>query len=199
MGLEELLQTLRKNEQQQIEEIWEAAQKEAAYLRTQVADAMAEITQKHDEQLAAACQQSMRAIFSEAATRTREKDLLAGRALEQKLRQTAFRQLPLLRRQGYDAVFSELVSELPQIDWERIVVNPDDTERAACFFRPDIIIPDPAVSGGLVAMAANGRITVDNTFEKRLERKWPDMLPTLLTELEQSYGTPGTAENVSPL
>lgn len=199
MGLEELLRTLRKKERQQIEEIWEAAQQEAESLRHQVADAIAGITQKHDEELAAACRHSMRSIISKASARTREINLFACRALEQKLRRTAARQLPLLRRQGYDAVFTELVNELPQKDWERIVVNPADTQRAALFFREEIIFPDPAVSGGLLAVAANGRITVENTLEKRLELKWLKIFPALLEKLEKGYGIPGTVENVPPL
>ena len=195
MGLDELINTLKKNEQQQIDDIWQAAKNEAESIRTQVAEAIAAITKNHADQLASACQKSMRAIFSETEVKTREKKLFAYQALDQALRNAALKQLTALRKQNYEKIFATLVRELPERQWEKIIVNPADVELAAKFFNVNSIQQDPAVSGGLVALTANDRIIVDNTFEKRLERKWLHILPQLIAEIEKRYETSGIAEN----
>jgi vacuolar-type H+-ATPase subunit E/Vma4 len=195
LGLDELINTLKKNEQKQIGDIWQTAESEAGTIRTQVAEAIADITKIHAEQLESACQKSMRAIFSETEIKTREKKLFAYQALDQALRNAAVKQLAALREQNYEKVFANLVSELPERQWGKIVVNPADLELSAKFFNENSIKADPAVSGGLVALTADGKIIVDNTFEKRLERKWLHILPQLIAELEKRYETSGIAEN----
>ena len=42
---------------------------------------------------------------------------------------------------------------------------------------------DPAITGGLKVMGGDGRLTVSNTLETRLERAWPDLLPAMVEEL----------------
>ena len=188
MGLDELLGSLKKNRQKQIDAIWQEANSEAESLWKQVDEAIADITKNHAEQLASACQRSMRSIFSETEIKTRKKKLFAYQAMEQALRNVAYRQLPALRGKDYDAIFAQLVSELPERDWEKVIVNPADLDLAKAFFSADIIVSDPAVSGGLVAITEEGKITVDNSFEKRLERKWHQILPAIITKIEKKYG-----------
>jgi vacuolar-type H+-ATPase subunit E/Vma4 len=197
LALPELLNTLRKNEQKQIEDIWQAAKNEAETIRRQIDDAIADITKKNADRLAAASRSSMRLILSAAATKTREKKLSAYQAIDRALQKAAAKQLPLLREKSYDAVFARLVAELPEREWEKIVVNPADLALAANFFAADIIRSDPAISGGLIAAAAADKIIVDNTFEKRLERKWFQLLPALIAEIDKRYGKSGTAENIA--
>jgi V/A-type H+-transporting ATPase subunit E len=194
VGLEELLDSLEKNKQKQIDTIWQEAKNEAENLRKQVDEAIADITRNHAEQLRYACQKSMRAIFSETEITTRKKRLFAYQALEQILRNAAIKQLPALRGKNYDAVFAQLAGELPDRTWRKIFVNPADLSLAATFFTADVIQPDAAISGGLVAVTPGDRITVDNTFEKRLERKWPHILPTIIAKIEKQYGASGSAE-----
>jgi V/A-type H+-transporting ATPase subunit E len=195
VGLEELLSSLKKNKQKQIDTIWQEVKREAESLRKQVAAALADITKIHADQLTTACKKSMREIFSETEIKTRQKKLFAYQALEQALRNAAIRQLPALRQKDYDAVFAHLVGELPDRTWEKIIVNPADRDRAASFFTPDSIQPDSGVSGGLIAITDGGRISVDNTFEKRLERKWLHIFPAIIAKIEKQYGESGFAEN----
>ena len=194
MGLKELLSSLEKNKQKQIEAIWQEANREAENQRQQVADAIAGITKNDEEKLALACQKSMHAIFSATGIKTRKKKLLAFQALEKALRNAAIEQLPALRQKNYQAVFAQLVAELPPINWGKIFVNPDDRNLAARFFAVDIIKPDPTISGGLIAITAEGRMTVDNTFEKRLERKWFLIFPAMIETIAQLNGESSSAE-----
>jgi vacuolar-type H+-ATPase subunit E/Vma4 len=193
LGLEELIDTLRKKEQSQIEDIWQTAKNEAESLRKQITEAIAEITRNHAEQLDSACQRSMRTIFSDANTKTRRKKLLAYKFLDQALQATALKQLSSLRKQNYDSVFAKLVGELPERQWEKIFVNPADLKMAAKFFTADIIEPDSSICGGLIAITAENKIIVENTFKKRLERKWFQILPAIIANIEKQYGESGPA------
>ena len=197
MGLEELINTLRKHEQKQIEEIWQAAKNEAESLRQRIADATADITRNHAEQLNSACQKSMRSIFSDASIKTREKKLSTYMSLAQALKDAALKELSCLRNHNYEAVFVRLVAELPARKWEKILVNPADLKLAAQFFSADIIETDQSISGGLIATTAENKIIVDNTFEKRLEKKWFHLLPAILVKIEKRYGESAIAKNTS--
>jgi vacuolar-type H+-ATPase subunit E/Vma4 len=188
LGLEELINTLRKNEQKQIDDIWQQARAEADSIREQVAQAIAKITEEHADQLASACQKSVRGIVAEADIKARKKKLFAYQGLDEVLHATALKQLPKLRELNYENVFAQLVKELPDNQWERIIVNPSDVYLATEFFNKDIVQPDAAITGGLIALNAGGKIIVDNTFEKRLERKWSQILPELIKRIEDKYG-----------
>jgi V/A-type H+-transporting ATPase subunit E len=51
------------------------------------------------------------------------------------------------------------------------------------------IVIDEGISGGLVASSADGRITVINTLEKRLERLWPRLVPEILRDVVENEQT----------
>lgn len=188
MGLNELIHTLKQNEQKQIEDIWHAAKDEAESLRRQITEAIADISKKHAEQLAAACQKSMRSIYAETEMKTRGKKLHAYNALSQTLLDAATKQLPFLRRQNYEEVFARLVAELPGKQWQKITVNPADQKLAEKYFTAAIIETSPTICGGMIATTKEGKIVVDNTFVKRLETKWPYLLPVILAKIEDKYG-----------
>jgi V/A-type H+-transporting ATPase subunit E len=194
LGLNELINSLKKNEQKQIDDIWQAAESEAEILRKQIAEAIADITKIHADKLADACQKSMRSIFSETEVKTRQKKLVAYQNFDQALKNAALKQLPSLRQQNYEKIFAMLVAELPEKQWEKIFVNPADVNMAAKFFPANSLQPNSAISGGLLAETADGKIIVDNTFEKRLERKWPSILPQIIAEIEKHFEESGTAE-----
>ena len=101
--------------------------------------------------------------------------------------QTAVKLLPELRLLDYENIFTELVNELPDMKWEKIIVNPSDITLAASFFGEDVVVTDDSVGGGLIAISAEGKIVVNNTFEKRLERKWAYLLPELIQDLNKRY------------
>jgi len=194
LGLEELINTLKKNEQKQIDDIWQQARTEADSLRKQIAEAIAKITEEHADQLASACRKSVRVIVAEAEMMARKKKLFAYQDLDEVLHATAINQLPKLREHGYENVFAQLAKELPDSQWEKLIVNPSDMDLAAKFFDKNIVQPDTAITGGLIAVNAGGKIIVDNTFEKRLERQWSHILPELIKRIEEKYGESESTE-----
>ena len=195
MGLHELLETLKQNERKQIDTIWQQARDEADDIRRQVAEAITGITREHEGNLASACRQSVKVILAESESAARKKKLLVYISLEEVLRRTALNMLPELRRRDdYAKVFAQLVKELPELPWEHIDVNPADLDLAAGFFNKEIVHADASVSGGLLGICSEGRIIIDNTFEKRLERRWAIMLPGLIKNIEKNYDEYRSAE-----
>jgi V/A-type H+-transporting ATPase subunit E len=57
------------------------------------------------------------------------------------------------------------------------------------------VIADESISGGLDAATAGGRIRVVNTFEKRLERAWPILLPEMIRAVYHEAVDHGSAGN----
>ncbi len=64
-------------------------------------------------------------------------------------------------------------------------MNPADIGLAKRHFPGAEIVPDETISGGMDATAEDGAIRVMNTFEKRLERAWREMLPLLIKDVYQ--------------
>jgi vacuolar-type H+-ATPase subunit E/Vma4 len=91
--------------------------------------------------------------------------------------------LAQVRQQDYEAVFAELVREVPVSAWEKVRVNPLDKEMAGSLFPGAEVEADPSITGGFLASADGGRYQVINTFESRLEKGWPTILPLLLKEI----------------
>lgn len=187
MGLEELIKTLRANRQSQIDEIWQAAKAEAASLRQQTSSAISDFTEDHTDSLVCNCKKSIRTIISEAETKARKIKLMALDSLRNLLHEAAVKQLHNLRNDDGGVTFEKLAQELPEQNWETVVVNPTDISMAKNFFNNCTIQTDPAISGGMVAESMNGKIVVNNTFEKRLESSWPTFFPAIVRELETEY------------
>jgi vacuolar-type H+-ATPase subunit E/Vma4 len=80
-------------------------------------------------------------------------------------------------------VFSLLVKELPHMHWKDVRVAPRDVEIAQKHFPDSNCLPDDNISGGLEVMRDDGRVSITNTFEKRLEKAWEDLLPLLISSM----------------
>ncbi len=86
------------------------------------------------------------------------------------------------------ARYRKTAQELPEQDWETVARQPTDISMAnRKRFNTCTIQTDPAISGGMVAESMNGKIVVNNTFEKRLESSWPTFFPAIVRELETEY------------
>ncbi len=187
MGLEELIKTLRANQQSQIDEIWQATKAEAASFCEQTSGAISGFTEDHTDSLVCNCQKSIRTIISEAETKAKEIKLMALDSLSSLLLEAAVEQLVTLRSDDYGRTFEKLVQELPEQNWETVIVNPTDVSTAKNFFNNSTIQTDPAISGGMVVLSADGKIAVNNSFGKRLERSWSTLFPVIVRGLEKEY------------
>lgn len=186
MGSEELLAALRHEGEKKVALIREEAEAAAARLRSEAAARLAQLREESAQKQAGAVRAEQRAAAVEAGHAARDILLAAEQRLAQRLFTLALTLLPRIRDAEYPAFFARLAGELPSREWETLQVNPADLELAAILFARARTVPDPAISGGMDALAQGGRLRVINTLEKRLERGWTELLPLILEEVEKS-------------
>lgn len=180
-----MLQHLRLQGEEAIHRLRQEAE---AKVREQRSAAERDLTARQAE--AAAKFAARLDLFSRTALMAakRQADQTLARAhtqLAARLRALAVQDLACLRDEGYAQAFARLVRELPGEAWEEIKVHPDDQGLARAALPQARIVGDGRITGGLEVMSNGGRMRVDNTLAKRLERAWPELLPKILRELGQ--------------
>lgn len=194
MGSETLLAALRGEGEKRAEAIRREAAAEIACLKNEAAVGSARLREEFQQRQTQAIAAVEAAILAEAGRAARHVRLAAADKLGERLHALASGLLPRLRGDDYPGMFGRLAAELPAVEWEAVRVNPADAELAGRLFPTARIVPDATISGGLEASEREGRVRVDNTLEKRLERGWPDLLPLFIAEVERIEATDGTPE-----
>ena len=182
MGCKELIESLRVAGDERIKTMRLEAEQEAERVRAEARRKIAGVRADHAAKRSAAAAAHAEKFLAEANGTVRQKRLLAERALADRLYGLARSSLPALRNVGYRDMFTSFKQELPRFTWKTIRVNPADEALAREQF-PDIEIRfDKAITGGLEVVSDEGQVKVVNTFEKRLERMWEEMLPEIMKE-----------------
>lgn len=183
MGYRELIEALRKEGEEKVHSIWQDAEAEAERIRGDASGRISRIRENCGRTQSVAVREQNETILSEADRKARMILLSAEKELSERLYTSAVQALALLREKRYPDVFDALVHELPPYHWHVVRVNPDDEERAEEYFPDSEIICDGSIAAGLDVMEKEGRIRVVNTFEKRLENIWPEVLPAVIRDI----------------
>lgn len=183
MGCRELIESLRAAGEEKMKAIRQEAEQEACRLRADAERRINALQDEHARRHAAEAAKEAEALRAEANNAIRRIGLRAERALAERLYATAHESLPTLRNVGYRDVFQGFARELPQFSWRTVRVNPEDVKLAREVFPGADIQPAPEIVGGLEAVSEGERVRVVNTFEKRLERMWEEMLPDIMKEV----------------
>lgn len=185
MGHDELIASLFKEADERKEAMWEEARAEAERIRRQGMERLKRLEQEVSLSLSGTEPEEARGVLVEADDEARAVRLSAEHELSERLRQVALELLPRLGRLGGNErrrIFRALARELPPFDWRRVRANPEDSETAGEVFPDAEIVADESIAGGLVAETRDGRVAVVNTFHKRLERAWPELLPAMIRD-----------------
>jgi V/A-type H+-transporting ATPase subunit E len=134
-------------------------------------------------------------LLFEAQTRATEVKLYAEAAMELRLLEIADRVLDEMIEGSRQELWQALSRELPEYQWARVKVYPEDLELARRAFPSAAIDIDEAICGGLIVTNAEGTIRVDNSLSCRLMRAWPDLLPDLMKDLREQVDSNATACN----
>jgi V/A-type H+-transporting ATPase subunit E len=182
MGYQELIESLRKRSLEDLKALEEEARREIESYRERL---FSEFEEKRKESIRKAEERVLKEVSSLLFKAKREAQTLrtiAMKELSERLYKVARDSLNELRSVGYEETFERLVMEIPSFKWSRVYVNPSDEEIARRYFPSALILKDQGISGGLRVESEDG-INIDNTFEKRLERLWPEILPEILKEV----------------
>lgn len=184
MGRPELLEALRREGREKTAAIAAQGAAEEERLRSEAAERLGGMQREHELLRERLCSDRHRERIATAAREAALIRLRAEHALSVRLYGRARACLPGLRTDDTAGRLMRLMAaELPAAGWHTVWVASADALPAAACFPGAAVIPDDAVSGGVRAATGDNGLTVDNTFEIRLERLWPDLLPHLMAEL----------------
>lgn len=195
MSSEKLIESLRRTGDEKIRNLRQEAEQEAESLRTAVSRKIEELRKRQAEELAAAAGEETRRALAEAGNRARALRLAAETALSDRLYSIALSSLHQLRDVGYSAVFEKLALELPSFPWKRVRVHPADDGLARKYFPDAEIVPLETIAGGMDVTITDATIRVINTFEKRLERAWNELLPLMMRDVYREISDGASPES----
>jgi vacuolar-type H+-ATPase subunit E/Vma4 len=183
MSHQELIASLRKGAEEKIQAIRDESRAEIERVRAKASE---EIEKKRDEyrrKQVKAVLEHERNIISEAERQGALLRLSAEKTLAGRLLSLALTNLHKLRDERYPSLFLSLVKELPPCKWEKVKVNAKDINIARENFPDAEIIPDDSITDGLEVLAEDGAIHIINTFKKRVENAFGDLLPLMVKEI----------------
>jgi vacuolar-type H+-ATPase subunit E/Vma4 len=196
MGARELIESLRRASEESIRLHRKDAEQEAEAVQASLAKRIAELRKHYADELAAAEKEESRRARAEAGSRVRAIKLAAEKTLSDRLFSIARASLTQLRHDGYPASFEKMARELPFLPWKLVRVHPEDIDLARKHLSDAEIVPMETITGGMDAAMEDGTIRVINTFEKRLELAWADLLPLLISDVYQEVSD-GAAQKKS--
>ncbi len=193
MGHEELIASLQKEGEEKVRAVRDAAEAEADNIRAEAAGKIERLREEFRNKEARLTKIQEDDIISSAEKKARTIMLSAEKSLSERLFNLSLTCLHELRREGYENIFSALVKEIPPAKWDEVRVHSADAGMARRYFPDSVIVPDDDISGGFEAAVENRRRHIINTFEKRLERDWEEILPFLVIDTYKEasrYGIP---------
>ncbi len=188
MGRSELIASLQLQGEKKSREIWHKAETEAQTLKKAGNEAIEQRRAEADALQSRLVAEQSRPVLLAGERQARAIRAAARQKLALTLYELAQENLVQLRKTDYDGLFAALSQELPPLQWQQVSVTPTDQERAERHFPGAEISLDPNIVGGMKVVDASGRIRVNNTLQKRLERAWPDLLPDLLATTLKKEG-----------
>jgi len=168
--------------------IWHEAETGAERIREETSKRMEKMRSEYDHDLSTAVRTRTETLLSEAGSAARAVRLSAEKELSARLYRTARVSLHVLRDERYKDLFESLVRELPPGDWEVVKVGTDDLEIAKSCFPGSEIVEEKGISSGFEVITKGGNVRIVNTFEKRLERAWAEMLPEIMKGVYETVG-----------
>ncbi len=192
MGYKELIDSLRKEGEEKVQAVRNETEAEEAGIRADTARKIDRLRAECGRQEASSAKTQEEDLLSSADKTARVIMLSAEKTISDRLFALSLKCLHDLRGEGYDSALSAMVRELPPAPWSYVRVNPADTDMVRTYFPESEIVSDENISGGMEVAADSGRIHIINTFEKRLERAWDEMLPSLVRDVYEEASQHGT-------
>ena len=193
MGQEELKKALVGEAEERVRSLWSEAEAEIAELRDELAerDHLADIEAARKRQTALG---ALRTESQQRITEFRRRACLEAESrLLERLQELAKLQLPSFVAQQREKWFAALVEELPEHAWQQVCVHPDDILQAEKLFVKAEVKADDGIIGGLIVKGEGGRLQVDNSLSKRLERLWPELISLLIGKIREKEPYDDTA------
>jgi vacuolar-type H+-ATPase subunit E/Vma4 len=184
MSYEKLIDVLLQDGSEKIREIWREAETKAKEILAEKERKINEIKKRYEQLIQDAVKEQIDAINLDAEKEAKRIKLIAQQKFFKKLYDLSLSMLYLLKEERYRDIFRALSNEIPEYKWDKVFVNEQDISIAKEIFPTLKVIVDNKISGGFIVMTENEDICIDNTFEKRLQRAWIDIIPQLMMEIQ---------------
>lgn len=186
MGYKELIEAIKEEGEKRIKEIWSEAETRAGIIRKELELKIEGLKTEYGERFNSEIEKRKTMIYRDANKKASQIMLKASEELSERLFSIALSLLPNLRGDNYREVFKALLKEIPKSDWVTVKVNPEDITLAESLLPGAEVIGEGSIAGGFVVINKDGNL-ITNTFEKRLERLWPEILPEILRAIREMY------------
>jgi len=180
VGQDELIASLFREADEKAGALWEAARAEAEEVRRRGRERLSRLKEDISRAGSGAGGEEAAEVLMKADEEARRLRLESEHEISERLHRAALESLQSLRGGDYPARFRAMAAELPPFDWKKVSVNPADEALAREVFPGAEVRADAGIAGGFEAETADGKVRVVDTFLKRLERAWPELLPELM-------------------
>lgn len=177
MTHEALIASLKAKGKKKVDALWHDAEAEIERFRTAMEKQLDDERVKTEYHASLANRELRDSIMKDGEREARKLLAAAKSRVGARLYRAAVESLPRFRGQNYEKLFAALVEKLPEGPWEEVQVNPMDLALAERSFPDSRVVADDAIGGGMIVVGREGRFSVSNTLEKRLERGWANILP----------------------
>ena len=186
MGSRELIESLYAEAERQVEALRGEARAQAERAREAAREKLRLRRLEFERMLADCSARDAGCLLKEAREKAEAAQLASWEELSRRLYRTALSMLHTLRDGDYGKKqFKALAAELPPFRWETVKVNPLDRGLCPELFPGAEVVAEPSISGGMEVGALGGKVRAINTFEKRLERLWTELVPLLIEDVSR--------------
>ncbi len=183
MSGEELKRALVREGAATSRDAWQRAEQVIEDRRRAIDRELTDLRKGAEQRLTADIAALRSSLLHAANIRARNNRLQTEEALGRRLEILARQCLQEIAEADRAALWQSLLAEIPAADWTLVRVHPADHERARNALPQAEVETDESLGGGMIVSTAGGRVQVDNSLSRRLERAWPELLPELLGEL----------------
>jgi V/A-type H+-transporting ATPase subunit E len=196
MGHRELIASLQKEAEEKMLSLRNGTEEEIEKIREETSEKIKQIRAEFKKKQAETIRDREEHCLYEASRKARMMLLSAEKSLGDRLFSLAHSQLHELRDEKYRDTFDTLFRELPPKQWDEVKVNPEDAGLAKEYFPHAGIEKVSTIVGGFEVTTEKGKFHITNTFHKRLERAFQDLLPLVMRDIYNEvlrHGTPSKA------
>jgi V/A-type H+-transporting ATPase subunit E len=195
MGVSELKTALQHEGEVRAREFWRQSEATVDERRKEIEAELARLRAEAGRSLQAEETALRNKLLFEARAKATGCRLHAEAAMESRLLEMAGRVLLDMAGTSRRAIWLALSEELPDFEWTKLTVHPEDQEVARQTFPAAAVACAEEIGAGLVASGADGSVRIDNSLRRRLLRAWPDLLPKLIQDLRERVDRDAAARN----
>ncbi|MDH5716491.1 MAG: V-type ATP synthase subunit E family protein [Spirochaetia bacterium] len=184
MSYEKLVESLKTKEKDQINDLWRNAKEEINIKEDKINNEIINLKIEIEEKTNLKKKIIQKEILSKTRHKIKKNKLESETELFNRILSLMIQSVSeSYKKDKEKKYFNLLAKELPEINWNKIMVHPDDVETAKNIFTKSEIEKDQNIYGGLISINNEEKIEINNTLNKRIEKIKQQLIPLIIKEL----------------